>query len=168
MRKKSRRTGSVCCCEVINTRPGLAGQCWQCHCHPTGATVPTRAGASHRSHPRNNTQESLVLLESSPWASLCVCLGSSHSNSPSDLLALGSLCTPRQTGIFSGVCSHSRKNSQMGITLPRGTGWVSFIYNAGQCDELLSAEEFSLPKVVTFCIQHSCAVGLVTEKKRNL
>lgn len=27
----------------------------------------------------------------------------------------------------------------MGITLPRGTGWMSFISNAGQHQELLSA-----------------------------
>lgn len=53
----------------------------------------------------------------------------------------------------------------MGITLPRGTGWMSFIYNAGQHEELLSAvpEEFSLPKVVTFWFQHCRALGLVTE-----
>lgn len=69
----------------------------------------------------------------------CVCLGPSKSNIAPDLCAPGSLCTPRQTGIFSGVCSHSRKNSQMGITLPCGTGWMSFIYNAGQNEELLSA-----------------------------
>lgn len=44
---------------------------------------------------------------------------SSQSNSTPDLCAPGVLCTQRQAGIFSGVCSHSRKNSQMGITLTR-------------------------------------------------
>lgn len=136
MRKKSRRTGSVYCWEVINTRPGQAGSATAT---PRVPPLSPWVWASHRSHPKICIQESLVGLKSSPWASLCVCLGPSKSNIPPDLCAPGSLCTPRQTGIFSGVCSHSRKNSQMGITLPRGTGWMSFIYNAGQNEELLSA-----------------------------
>lgn len=95
----------------------------------------------------------------------------SQSNIPADLCAPGSLCTPRQTGIFSGVCSHSRKNSQMGITLPswHGAG-LSFIYNSGQREELLSAALLpSSPStgsgVVTFFwFQHCCAVGFDDRK----
>lgn len=101
---------------------------------PNGCCHPPRGCGIPQSHPKT-----LLCPKSSPWASFCVCLGPSKSNIAPDLCAPGSLCTPRQTGIFSGVCSHSRKNSQMGITLPRGTGCVSFIYNAGQHQELLSA-----------------------------
>lgn len=44
---------------------------------------------------------------------------SSKTNSTPDLCAPGVLCAQRQAGIFSEVCSRSRKNSQMGITLTR-------------------------------------------------
>lgn len=144
MRKKSRRTGSVCCCEVINTRPGPG---WRCHCHPTGtATVPGALGILQLP-PQKQRPGQLFSSLNHRRGHLCVCLGPSKSNIPADLCPPGSLCTPRQTGIFSGVCSHSRKNSQMGITLPRGTGWMSFIYNAGQqwgAAFCCSAPEFSL------------------------
>lgn len=132
MRKKSRRTGSVYCCEVINARPGRAAL----------AVPPPPNGYRHRprgvwaSHPHPTPKPasrtalcSLNISTAYGHRGVCVCLGPSKSNIPPDLCARGSLCTPRQTGIFSGVCSHSRKNSQMGITLPRGTGWMSFIYN---------------------------------------
>lgn len=158
MRKKSRRTGSVYCCEVINTQPGQAGSATA-----TQRVPPLWVWASHWCHPKSISQESTVGVKSSPWASLCVCLGPSKSNIPPDLCAPGSLCTPRQTGIFSGVCSHSRKSSQMGITLPRGTGCMSFIYNAGQHEELLSAALLLRTSPSTFWFQHCCAVGLVTE-----
>lgn len=159
MRKKSRRTGSVYCCEVINTRPGQAGSATATQRVPP----PLSPGCGHPADPTPKTASRRELLSLNHLhGHLSVCLGPSQSNIPADLCAPGSLCTPRQTGIFSGVCSHSRKNSQMGITLPHGTGWMSFIYNAGQlCSWVLPPRGVQL---WLFGFQHCCAVGLMTEK----
>lgn len=74
----------------------------------------------------------LFLILHAVYRHPCVFLGPFKSNIAIDLCAPGSLCTQRQTGIFSRVCSRSRKNSQMGIILTLYISWMLLIHNAAQ------------------------------------
>lgn len=147
MRKKSRRTGSVYCCEVINAAawPGSAGgtRRWQSPLPPNRlpCTLPgtgvRRAAEAPVTSPKWRTvlapeEHRFLWIVYAAYGHQCLCLGPSKSNISTDLCAPGSLCTWRQTGIFTGVCSHSGKNSQMGIILTQHTSWMFFIYNTSQ------------------------------------
>lgn len=148
MRKKSRRTGSVYCCEVINTAAwrGSAGAArrWRCPLPPRrlraspGADASACRGGHSAGFPWNNLQcllyrsTGFFLMLCTVYRHPCVFPGPFKSNIAIDLCAPGSLCTQRQTGIFSRVCSRSRKNSQMGIILTLYISWTLLTHNAAQ------------------------------------